>query len=116
MRKPRGVRDDEDTIASTWLKIGEIVLLKDTGLPHIQLDSDEEIRANFARIEQIANDVFREISEAGIAGISYKNEAGEDVPIKSPLTLKALHAIALEMQRRFAGVMVLPCIHRSIVG
>lgn len=116
MRTPRGTPDDDDdAIATTWMKIGKIVLLKETGLPHIQLDTEEAMRENFGRIQQIGDDIYREITEAGIAGISYKNEAGEDVPIKSPLTLKALHAIALEMQRRFAGVMVLPCIHRSIV-
>lgn len=111
MLRQRGLPEDDDTIATTWMKIGEIVVIKETGLPHIQLDSEEIRRANFLRIEQIGNDIFREITEAGIAGISYKNKAGEDVPIKSPLTLKALQVIALEMQRRFSGVMVLPRIH-----
>lgn len=111
MLRQRGLPEDDDTIATTWMQIGKIVLNKETGLPHIQLDSDETTRANFLHIKQIGDDIYREITEAGVAGISYKNEAGVDVPIKSPLTLKALQAIALEMQRRFAGVMVLPRVH-----
>lgn len=108
MLRQRGLPEDDDTIATTWMQIGKIVLNKETGLPRIELDTEETQHENFRHIKQIGDDIYREITEAGIAGISYKNEAGEDVLIKSPLTLKALQAIALEMQRRFAGVMVLP--------